>query len=178
MSFFRSIARGGDYLNPAIFALICVLISALLGGLVSLLLAPFLAGPEDTAGEALAGGLLGFVGTLILSPIYTAVVLLIFAGLYHLLVLLLVRPSHAGFEATFRVVFYVAAVQLVSWIPIVNIVAGIYAIVLSVLGIREVHNTTTGKAVAVVLIPVAVGLLLVLIFGALIAALFFGMQQQ
>jgi hypothetical protein len=67
----------------------------------------------------------------------------------------------------------------VSWIPIVNIVAGIYAIVLSVLGIREVHSSTTGKAVAIVLIPVAVLLLLVLIFGALIgAALFFGSQQQ
>ena len=178
-SFFRGIARQGDFLNPAIFALICALISALLGGLVSLLLAPFLAGPEDTGGEALAGGLVGFIVTLILSPIYTAVALLIGAGIYHLLVLLLVRPSHAGFEATFRVVCYVAATQLVSWIPIVNIVAGVWAIVLSVFGIREVHNTTTGRALAIVLIPVAVVLLLVLLLGALIgAALFFGTQQQ
>ena len=178
-SFFRGIARQGDFLNPAIFALICALISALLGGLVSLLFAPFLAGPEDTGGEALAGGLVGFIVTLILSPIYTAVALLIGAGIYHLLVLLLVRPSHAGFEATFRVVCYVAATQLVSWIPIVNIVAGVWAIVLSVFGIREVHNTTTGRALAIVLIPVAVVLLLVLLLGALIgAALFFGTQQQ
>jgi hypothetical protein len=176
-SFFRGIARRGDFFNPAIFALICALISALLGGLLSLVFAPFLAGPEDTAGEALAGGLVGFIVTLILSPIYTVVALLIGAGIYHLLVLLLVRPSHAGFEATFRVVCYVAAVQLVSWIPIVNFVAGIYAVVLSVLGIREVHNTTTGRALAIVLIPVAVVLLLVLLLGALIgAALFFGTQ--
>jgi len=179
VAFFRGIARGGDFLNPAIFALICALISALLGGIISLVFAPFLAGPGDTAGEALAGGLVGFIFTLILSPIYTAVALLIGAGIYHLLVLLLIRPNHAGFEATFRVVCYVAAIQLVSWIPIVNIVAGIYAIVLSIFGIREVHSTTTGKAAAIVLIPVAVLLLLVLIVGALIgAALFFGTQQQ
>jgi hypothetical protein len=178
-SFFRSIARRGDFVNPAIFALICALISALLGGLISLIFAPFLAGPGDTAGEALAGGVVGFILTLILSPIYTAVALLIGAGIYHLLVLLLVRPNHAGFEATFRVVCYVAAVQLVSWIPIINFIAGIYAIFLSVIGVREVHNTTTGRAVAIVLIPVAVVLLLVIIFGALIgAALFFGAQQQ
>ena len=114
--------------------------------------APFLAGPEDTAGEALAGGLVGFIATLILSPILTVVALLIEAGIYHLLVLLLVRPSHAGFEATFRVVCYHAAVQLISWIPVVNFVAGIYAVVLSLLGIREVHNTTTGRALVIVLI--------------------------
>jgi hypothetical protein len=107
------------------------------------------------------------------------VALLIGAGIYHLLVLLLVRPSHAGFEATFRVVCYHAAVQLISWIPIVNFVAGIYAVALSLLVIREVHNTTTGRALVIVLIPVAVVLLLVLLLGALIgAALFFGTQQQ
>jgi len=179
VAFFRGIARQGDFLNPAIFALICALISALLGGIISLVISPFFAGPGDTAGEALAGGLVGFILTLILSPIYTAVGLLIGAGIYHLLVFLLVRPSNAGFEATFRVVCYVAAVQLISWIPIVNIVAGIYAIVLSVLGIREVHNTTTGRAAAVVLIPVAVILLFVLIIVVLVgAALFFGTQQQ
>ncbi len=183
-SFFRGIARQGDFLNPAVFALICALISALLGGLISLLLAPFLAGPEDTGGEALAGGLLGFVGTLILSPIYTAVVLLIFAGISHLLVLLLVKPSHAGFEATFRVFCYATATQLVSWIPIVNIVAGIYAIVLSVLGIREVHDTTTGRAVAIVLFALAVLTLLALLLASLLvaigigAAMFLEGQQQ
>ena len=143
-----------------------------------MVLSPFFAGPEDTGGEALAGGLVGFIVTLILSPIYTAVALLIGAGIYHLLVLLLVRPGNAGFEATFRVVCYVAAIQLVSWIPIVNIIAGIYGIVLSIFGIREVHSTTTGKALLVVLIPVAVILLLVLLLGVVVAALFFGASQQ
>ncbi len=66
-----------------------------------------------------------------------------------------------------------------SWIPIVNLVAGIYAIVLSIFGIREAHGTTMGKAVAIVLIPVAVILFFVLILVALLgAALFFGTQQQ
>ena len=179
VNFFRGIARQGDYVNPAVFALICALISALLGGIISLVLSPFFAGPGDSAGEALAGGLVGFIVTLILSPIYTAIALLVGAGIYHLLVWLFVRPSNAGFEATFRVVCYVAAIQLISWIPIVNIIAGIYGIVLSIFGIREVHNTTTGKAAAVVLIPVAVIVLFVLMIVALVgAALFFGTQQQ
>jgi hypothetical protein len=178
VNFFRGITRRGDFLNPAIFALICALISALLSGILSLVFSPFFAAPGDT-GEALVGGLVGFIVTLILSPIYTAIALLIGAGVYHLLVLLLARPTNAGFEATFRVVCYVAAIQLVSWIPIVNIVAGIYGIVLSIFGIREVHNTTTGRAAAIVLIPVAVIVLIALLLAALIgAALFFGAQQQ
>ena len=177
VGFFRGIARQGDFVNPAIFALICALISALLSGIISLVLSPLFAGPSDTAGETLAGGVVGFLLTLILSPIYTAVALLIGAGIYHLLVLLFVRPGNAGFEATFRVVCYVAAIQLISWIPIVNILAAIYGIVLSVFGIREVHATTTGKAVAVVLIPVAVVLLLIVLVGAALVAVLFGSQQ-
>ncbi len=177
VGFFRGIARRGDFVNPAIFALICALISALLGGIISLALSPLFAGPGDTAGETLAGGVVGFVLTVILSPIYTAVGLLIGAGIYHLLVLLLVRPGNAGFEATFRVVCYAAAIQLISWIPIVNILAAIYGIVLSVFGIREVHSTTTGRAVAIVLIPVAVILLVIVLVGAALVAVFFGSQQ-
>jgi hypothetical protein len=178
VSFFRGIAKRGDFVNPAIFAIICALISALLGGIISLALSPLFAGAGDTAGETLGGGVVGFVLTVILSPIYTAVALLVGAGIYHLLVLLLVRPGNAGFEATFRVVCYAAAIQLISWIPIVNIVAAIYGIVLSVFGIREVHSTTTGRAVAIVLIPVAVILLVILLVGAALVAVFFGSQQM
>lgn len=180
VGFFSSIRRQGDFINPAVFALICALISALLGGIINVILSPVFAGPGQSAGESLAGGLVGLIVGLILTPIYTAIGLLIGSGIYHLLVLLFVRPGHAGFEATFRVVCYVAAVQLISWIPIIGwIVAPIYGIVLSIFGIREVHNTTTGKAAAIVLIPVVVLLLLVLLLGALIgAAIFFGTQQQ
>jgi hypothetical protein len=98
----------------------------------------------------------------------------------------LVKPTNAGFEATFRVVCYSYTPSIVTFlspIPILGqliaAVAGIYTIVLSILGIREVHNTTTGRAAAVVLIPVAVFLLFVLIIVVLVGvALFFGTQQQ
>jgi hypothetical protein len=70
-------------------------------------------------------------------------------------------------------------IQLVSWIPILGgLVALVWGVILSILGIREVHNTTTGKAALVVLIPaIVLGLLVLLLLGALVA-LFFGAQQQ
>ena len=185
VGFFRRMARQGDFVNPAVYAVIIAVITALLGGILGLIISPLLAGPGET-GEALAGGIAGFLFGLILGPIFTVIVLFIVAGIYHLLVLLLVRPTNAGFEATFRVVCYSYTPNIVGFltpIPILGqliaLVAGIYAIVLSILGIREVHSTTTGKAALVVLIPAAVILFLVLLFIALVgAAIFFGTQQQ
>ncbi len=120
------------------------------------------------------------IGSIILTPILVAIGLFIIAGLFQLLVLLLVRPANAGFEATFRVVSYASVVQLISWIPIVNFLAYVYFVILSVFGIREAHSTSTGTAAIVVLIPVGVLLLLVVILGAALALLLYsllGTQQ-
>jgi hypothetical protein len=47
----------------------------------------------------------------------------------------------------------------------------VYGVVLSVIGIREVHATTTGRAAAVVLIPVVIFGLLALLIGVAIVAI-------
>ncbi len=114
---------------------------------------------------------------MILIPILAAIGSFVGAGIYHLLVLLLVKPN-AGFEATYRVAAYSFVVQLASWLSpipllgiLVSLVVGLYAIVLSVLGIREMHATTTGKATLVVLIPVAVLFLLALLLGTVLVIL-------
>ena len=171
VNFFRGMTRRGDFINPVVYALIVALITALIGGILGLIASPFLAGPGDT-GEALAGGIVGFIFGLILGPIFTAIILLIVAGLYHLLVLLLIRPANAGFEATLRVVCYSYTPNLASVLApipilgqIIALAAGVYALVLSILGLREVHSTTTGRAALVVLIPVAVLLLLAIVLG-------------
>ena len=50
-----------------------------------------------------------------------------------------------------------------NWIPIVGPLLALYGIYLSVVGIREMHGTTTGKAVLIILIPFAVALLVALV---------------
>jgi hypothetical protein len=178
VSFFQGIAHRGDFVGPLVFAVICALISGLLSGLLGFLLA-LIGGDIGTA-------LVGLLSGIFLTPIVTVIGLFIGAGIYHLLVVLLIKPSNAGFEATFRVAAYVSVVQLVTWlaaIPIlgllVALVAGVYSIYLSVVGIREVHASTTGRAAAVVLIPTAVLVLLGMLIVAVVgAALLFGSQQQ
>ncbi|QIN79049.1 hypothetical protein GBA65_11550 [Rubrobacter marinus] len=151
--FFRGMSRQGDFINPGVYGLICGFISALLGGLVGLVFGSVF---SALSGAEAATGIGGFLVGVILAPIFTAIGLLITAGVYHLLVLLLVRPSNGGFEATFRVVCYVSAIQLLTWIPIVNIIAAIYGLYVAYFGIREVHATTNQRAAAVVALPVLV----------------------
>ncbi|UCG11041.1 MAG: YIP1 family protein [Deltaproteobacteria bacterium] len=56
----------------------------------------------------------------------------------------------ASYEATFRVVCYASAVNLVSWIPILGIFFQFYEIYLSTLGLSIVHRTTMGRALLAV----------------------------
>ena len=161
--FYRGILRQGDFINPLIFAIICYEVSAILGGIIAV-----------TFGNQ---GFGGFIASIILAPIGTAIALFIGAGILHLLVMLIVGSRNGGFEATFRVGAYSSVVNLVSWIPFIGWIASLYGVYLAIVGIREVHSTTTGKAALVVLIPAAVVLLLVfLVIGA--AAFFIFSQQQ
>jgi hypothetical protein len=166
VDFFRGILRQGDFINPLIFAIICYEVFTILSGLLSL------------AGIGGRQGFGGFIVSLIVAPIGAAIGLFIGAAILHLLVMLIVGSRNSGYEATFRVGAYAAVTSLVSWIPFIGWIASLYGIYLAIVGIREVHNTTTGKAALVVLIPAAVVILLALILVSLIgAALFFGAQQ-
>jgi hypothetical protein len=150
--FFAELPRRGNFINPLVFALLCYEISAVLGGVLGL------AGGEPDRGlEAL-------VVSIIAAPIGGAIGLLILSGILHLLVRLIVGAGESGFAATFRVASYATVVNLVGWIPIIgSLVALVYGIYLFTVGIREMHETTTGKAVLIVLIPAGMILLLALV---------------
>jgi hypothetical protein len=164
VDFYRGILRRGDFLNPLIFAIICYEVYSILSGILAL---------AGIGQQTFAG----FIVSLILAPIFAAIGLFIAAGILHLLVMLIVGSGNSGFEATFRVGAYAAVTSLVSWIPIIGWIASLYGIYLGIVGIREVHATTTGKAALVVLIPAAVVILLVLILVAIGAALFFSLPR-
>lgn len=171
VGFFGGIARRGDFVNPLVFALVCFEVFVIVGGVVGLIGA--LVSPE----RGFFGALGSFLALVILMPVIAAMVLFASAGIYHLVAYLIIKPSTSGFEATFRVLAYssivllpMAAVALVAWIPVVgpvlNIIASLaataYALFLTVVGVREVHETTTGRAVLVMVIPSAVSTLVLL----------------
>src|SRR5918912_2143832 len=168
VGFFAGLPRRGSLLNPLIFALICTEISAILGGILRLagVGEGFIAGyglqvPENQDfGE--------FIGSVIFAPIGGIIGVFVVAGIAHLLVRLVVGARNGGFGATFRVASYASVTSLVSWIPVIGGLLGLYGIYLAVVGSREMHGTTTGKALVVILLPVILVLVLALV-GLLIA---------
>ncbi len=169
VGFFRSMKKSGDFVGPLVFALICVFVAAVIGGVIGAIFSLASGGVIGAnfslavGSQGIGGALVGFVWGIIRNLIVVTIALFVGAGILHLLVILFLRPNHAGYETTFRVGAYAYVVYLVSWIPILGWLLSLYAIFLAVVGIREVHNTTTGKAALIVLIPVAVVALLFLI---------------
>jgi hypothetical protein len=98
------------------------------------------------------------------------------AGMLHLL-LLMVRGGGGGFEATFRVVSYSCGTFLFMTIPFCGgMIAFVWNIIVSIIGLKETHGTTGGKASFAVLFPyllccAAVALMMVVVFGTIAASL-------
>jgi hypothetical protein len=89
-------------------------------------------------------------------PFTIAFSILIGSGVTHLC-LMIVGGNRKGFEATFRAISYSYCAQLFNIIPFIgSFIGGIYFLILAILGVREGHNISTGKAVLAVLLPIII----------------------
>ena len=150
-TFFRDLPRQGSLLGPLVFALICIEISVVLVGILTFIDVP--GGVTWLFGARGNQGFLAFLGGLVIAPIAGAVGVFLSALVTHLLVLLVVGSGHSGFGSTFRVVSYSSVTSLLGWIPFVGWLFTLYRLYLATVGIREMHSTTTGRALLVVLLP-------------------------
>jgi hypothetical protein len=174
--FFAGLPRDRNFVSPLLFALICIEISAILGWLLVISgvgTSPGFNPNPQNAGlpSVVAPG--SPVASIILAPIGGAIGIILVALVQQLLVRLIVGARNSGFEATFRVASYTQVTSLVNWIPVVGPLLALYGIYLSIVGIREMHGTTTGKAALVVLIPFIVALLLALLALAVVGIALF-----
>jgi hypothetical protein len=163
--FFAAIPRSGPLLNPLVFAVLCIEISALLSALLVLAGVQenpgFNPNPQNALPSVFTPG--SALASIIVAPIAGAIGLLIAAAIQQLLVRLIVGANNSGFGSTFRVASYTQVTGLVNWIPIVGPLLSLYGLYLAIVGIREAHGTTMGKAALVILIPFAVVLVIALI---------------
>jgi hypothetical protein len=173
--FFTGLPRSGVLLNPLLFALICIEISAILSAVLVLAGVQenpgFNPNPQNALPSVFTPG--SALASIILAPIGGTIGLFVVAAIQQLLVRLVVGANNSGFGATFRVASYTQVTSLVNWIPIVGPFLALYGLYLSIVGIREMHNTTTGKAALVILIPFAIVLLLALVVLAAVGIAFF-----
>lgn len=95
---------------------------------------------------------------------------------YHVFVLLF---GGQGFRETIKAMMYAATPWfLLGWIPYISIIGGIWAIVLFIIGVKEFHGMTLGRAILVFLVPFVLILILFALGGVVIAALVGGIMEM
>lgn len=150
--------------GPLIFATICGVISFLLSFIVAPYdpLAPgqpglrsgFFSLFRDSPGAATALAAV-FV---VLLPLLVVLGVYVGAALQHFFVFLFVRERR-GYWGTFPVFAYGGgALALFSWIPILGYLVGLYGVYITTIGLRELHATSTTRALLASLVPTLLSL--------------------
>jgi hypothetical protein len=148
--FFARLDPEGSFLIALAFASVYVGVYAALSTVSSALVEVALHGATlafpNVVGATLANIGASILAVWVLSPLLAAI--------YHLFVRLMVGASNRGYRATFRVVAYAGVADLVGWVPFVGLLlAGVWALYVGTIGLRELHATSTPRALAAVLIP-------------------------
>jgi len=161
--------REGGLGPPLTYALIGVVVLVLAQALWQGLLGGLM--PYGMGGAEYGGGLLG---TLVFLPLFATLGLFVGSGLYHL-VLMLLGGQKYPYETTFRTVAYaMGSTYPISIVPICGgVIAMVWGLIVTIIGLAQMHETTTGKAAGAVLIPALVCCLIAFLIGgaAIMAAL-------
>jgi hypothetical protein len=188
-AFYRAMPRSGGIGSPLLYAVIIGWIGIVASGFYSALFNSIVGTGVGALGEgrelpqafAFAQSWGGFVVQLVFGGVMVAIGLFIFSGIYHVMLMILGGARH-DFEATFRVVCFAEAPYVLALIPFCgSIVAGVWGIVLAVIGLSQAHQIGGGKAAAAVLLPLVICCcccvgLAVLVWGSA-AAMLSGMSR-
>ncbi len=184
--FFRRMQVTGGLTDPLLYALIIGMAGLMFSyiwqiPLQSSMQGVMMPGMRAVSGQHVMQGI-GMAALAFVSPFLVILWLFISSGILHLF-LVLVKGARAGFEATFRVAAYSYSANIFLILPLCGgLIAGVWAIVLTIIGLREAHETTGGRAAFAVFLPVVAccGLILVAmaLFMGAAAVSFSTMMQQ
>jgi hypothetical protein len=155
---FRAMKIEGGLVEPLIYALI----GGWLGGVVAFLFSlgfksAGLFGNRNNALGMLTGMGIGSIAFIILLPVMIVIGLFIGAAIVHLC-LMIVGGANKTFEATFRVLaFSQGSTGPLQMIPVCGgLIAGVWGLVVTCIGLARAHETGTERAVFAVLLPLVV----------------------
>ncbi len=156
-AFFSRLPRRGGFVWPILFGVMTTTAGVVFATLWLQLF---------SGGFSLFGLIVTVALTLIGALIVVPITLLIGSGLIHLC-LMIFGAADSGFEGTFRVIAYSSVTSLFSAVPVIGSIASFYGFYLMIVGVREVHDTSSGKAAAGVLTPTVT----IFLVGALLGML-------
>jgi len=155
--FFKKMPVSGGLTDPLLYALIVGMAGLMIHYIWDMLLydsmTDFMASDVRTAaGRSVVEGLRSPFAAM-MTPFLMIFWLFIASGALHLF-LHLVRGALAGFEATFRVVAYGVSPFVFLIVPFCGMpIAGLWVMIIAIIGLKEAHGTTGGKAAFTVLFP-------------------------
>jgi hypothetical protein len=175
---FSNMRREGGLGPPLLYGIIGVAVGSLTGLLLQMATPfGFPAGASDIRSPVPVFLLLPLL--VVTIPCIGIVGLFLASGIYHV-ILLLLGGARYGFETTFRVVAYASgSTSPLGVIPFCGgIIGGVWGIVVTIIGLARAHETSTGKAAAAVLLPIAACCVLAVIFSAALVAVFIGAARD
>ncbi|MCW7080940.1 MAG: YIP1 family protein [Candidatus Methanospirare jalkutatii] len=161
-------ASKGDTLGDAFkYYIILLLIPALLSAVIAAVAFSLLAGffgrmlPFMSASLAFAG--VGAAVVVFLYVLIAGAIGVLIGGLWlHIWVYLV--GGRKGLTQTFKALMYGATPSLLlGWIPVIGFLASIWALIVEIIGIRQLHEISTGKAVAAVILAIILPLIVLLV---------------
>ena len=148
--FFKNMPTKGGYKEPLIFSII----NTLLGSVLSFFSILAMSGSAKTIDEILQILGLDISGLLLiwiaLSLIVGTIGLFLSSAIYHMILKL--TGAKKNYEATFRIMAYLSAFYLISWIPIINIFIAFYLIYVLIIASKQVHKMNIGQSLVAVLL--------------------------
>jgi hypothetical protein len=159
--FFKKISFGEGYWSPLIYGLITGIIG---NGCAIFWFWLFMAKmiPMDRFPFPYS---LSVIKMILPLPFQLAIAMFVGSAIIHLC-LMIVGGNNNGYKTTFRAISYSYSAYLFGIIPFIGLfIEGIYTLILTIIGVREGHGISTGKAVLAVLLPAIV------IFGLIIIAI-------
>lgn len=155
-------ATKGENLNEAIkyYVVIAAIYSALfvvLLAFVGTLFGSMMGGRN--LGMLMGAGAGGAIIFFVLFMIFTIIAAFIGGAILHIFVYIV--GGRKGISQTIKAVMYGSTPGLLlGWIPIIGFIAALWSLVLEILGIRQHHEITTGRAILAVFLP---GIILIII---------------
>lgn len=153
-SFFRDMPSGGRIGEALAFGLLFGSTGAMFGWFWQFLMLFENLRPvaEYFMGQFTLGIL--FVGILVLVPLFVVLEILFSTCILHV-TLLIVRGAGQGFGATFKVMAYSQASQILGLVPFVGgLIGWFWQLVIRIIGLKEVHQTTYTRVIIAFLLPV------------------------
>ncbi len=164
--FFRRMPVAGGIGSPLLYAVVIGYLGLLLSAVYSAVfvlvrgaagaaaLGPLSDRPELAHFVAALEGWGGIIGQVVFGPIGIVIGVFIWTAITHLMLLLL-DGAGQGFEATFRVLCYSHAASVLAIVPLCGgLIAGLWSLVLWIIGLTHAQRIPAWKAVAAVFLPI------------------------